>query len=802
MRISCTTVSSNRFSNVSVLISILLVLSVVRFFHKECQAQGTYTPRDSVTFTEIHNIENINYWIFADFDGDGNEELITTGGEGALVSDFDESIPKSCCHIHGYKSIFKFLAYDFHKDLAPELFLFLYEGNKVWIEVYDFELDLGIINCSQVLKTEYIIGTDNNDDGSWDGKISYCNVLDVNNDGQKDILACINSAYDFYPRGLYAFDGKDGSILWDFQTAGQTFYLYCVDVDNDNKEELLINSWAPGNKHTANGMIDTISYLICLDNQGNMLWKQEMGLSYFQTRFLIDDLNNNGEKEIICTYSSGKTKDKSNTFELQIRRIMDGKVVKYTTFPEVITSLRVTDLNRDKVKEILVTSKNGYLMAFNQDLEKINSFRLRDLPGECFIEEISDYNDDGELEVICLTVNTLYVLNSSFEVDAIYESMMEIVRGMVHLFDHPKYGKMLGIINRFGGYHRASIMQLNTIEVKSDDQSVSSGVSLTTTIIVFLTGIALTLLLFKVIPGVYRRINLISSGHKEDSRFSLLESLSTFNHGQMGGKNLNRLLFLVKNYPEQNEQQKEINPRIHSALEAYNSFTSKQLNNIIDAGSRLDDLKPIIANLEKSSKQLHSQILTMNENNGVINLNKKQKQNITVTIENLKKEIRNARAGVQYHFRADLVAIVKDVLAATSSFFSQQDVKLKSLNVTGDFRNKVFFSESDLSAIIEELLNNACTSMILAGSKELILDINFGTSEAKLKLSDTGKGIDIDDMEKLFSRDYSTKSEKGGYGLYHAGQQMQRYGGKINIQNNDNSPGVTVELSLKIVTEE
>ena len=107
------------------------------------------------------------------------------------------------------------------------------------------------------------------------------------------------------------------------------------------------------------------------------------------------------------------------------------------------------------------------------------------------------------------------------------------------------------------------------------------------------------------------------------------------------------------------------------------------------------------------------------------------------------------------------------------------------MNVSGDFRKYVFFSKPELSAIIEELLSNACASMIQSEQKQLTMEISFNDTEARFALSDTGKGLKVDDSSEVFDRNYSTKPDKGGYGLYHARLQMQRYGGKINIRNNN-----------------
>ena len=80
--------------------------------------------------------------------------------------------------------------------------------------------------------------------------------------------------------------------------------------------------------------------------------------------------------------------------------------------------------------------------------------------------------------------------------------------------------------------------------------------------------------------------------------------------------------------------------------------------------------------------------------------------------------------------------------------------------------------------------------------------MRFENDHIYFTLTDTGKGFDETKAHLLFDRDYTTKEEGGGYGLFNVKQLIERFGGKISIRNNTNGVGSTVDLKLKTIHHE
>jgi signal transduction histidine kinase len=68
-------------------------------------------------------------------------------------------------------------------------------------------------------------------------------------------------------------------------------------------------------------------------------------------------------------------------------------------------------------------------------------------------------------------------------------------------------------------------------------------------------------------------------------------------------------------------------------------------------------------------------------------------------------------------------------------------------------------------------------------------------------VKDTGKGIDLDILPRLFSK-FVTKSYQGtGLGLYISKGIIEAHGGKIWAENNADGKGARFSFSLPIVTQ-
>ena len=71
-----------------------------------------------------------------------------------------------------------------------------------------------------------------------------------------------------------------------------------------------------------------------------------------------------------------------------------------------------------------------------------------------------------------------------------------------------------------------------------------------------------------------------------------------------------------------------------------------------------------------------------------------------------------------------------------------------------------------------------------------------------ISVKDTGQGIDLEILPKLFTK-FATKSESGtGLGLFISKSIVESHGGRIWAENNADSKGATFAFSLPILNKQ
>jgi signal transduction histidine kinase len=143
---------------------------------------------------------------------------------------------------------------------------------------------------------------------------------------------------------------------------------------------------------------------------------------------------------------------------------------------------------------------------------------------------------------------------------------------------------------------------------------------------------------------------------------------------------------------------------------------------------------------------------------------------------------------------------VKDFVNRPLSI-SNKDVKINfnpSNNKTPSF---VYADKNRIQQVIFNLLDNAFKftekgEIIVSIMEEEDDDDNDQYNDIKIKIHDTGKGIDTELLSRLFEK-FATKSERGtGLGLYISKNIVEAHGGKIWIEKTSNGKGTIFVFTL------
>ncbi len=103
---------------------------------------------------------------------------------------------------------------------------------------------------------------------------------------------------------------------------------------------------------------------------------------------------------------------------------------------------------------------------------------------------------------------------------------------------------------------------------------------------------------------------------------------------------------------------------------------------------------------------------------------------------------------------------------------------------------------TEIQTAFSNILNNASEAMPMNGTTELSVEV-VG-KEFVVTISDNGKGIAPENLEKIFDRGISLEKEGGsGLGLYQAKKALEWSGGKVTIESTVNV-GTKVRLALPV----
>jgi len=674
------------------------------------------------------------------------------------------------------------------------------EGDSLWIEIicgYNKELRL----CT----TRAVAGKNLSDRGDhaglgWDGAVYSCHAVDLDDDGVKEIIVPVVVGFDLYPRGLYVFSYPSGELRWRFLTAGNPDQPWFADANNDGFMEVYVKTCAVSNGAVVGDRDDNTSYLFCLDHLGYPIWRQTMGDRFDMGTGNVHICDCDGDETTEIYYIDLVRQD---DYDRQVRilekhRAIDNVFLSQRSFDadQVFSRISTADTDNDSLREIIVDGFIGIMKS--TDLRPI---RMGGFEGTAIgaIENLDgDANDIPE--IVLLRKDSLYIVGRELN-----------ILGAARADEGYQYFGVRRFTNPMGQQYLAAIMTtktpespriVNIYEIRTGQGNgfavaPSSGASWWLAAVTLLIGLGIGIaggLTFR--RRRTRRIREPRAAQYEN----LLTSLANFDHGRMGGKNLNRLQFLFANLPDSPEKLEQIRPNIMAAVEGYHAYTVSQLNKVAQYGRKLKSILPFVSELMKHKERL-TDLLTREM---IFDLKAGDEAGpaITDSIESLQVAIRQVRKTVQSYFSTDLLRVVPGVLIAIVSDLRRNKVGFRTIETRGGALRLVFFDETELASIFEELLSNACDAMADSDEKELSMLIDFGVDEVVIRVTDSGSGLKGADPEQLFRRDFSTKSERGGYGLYHARQQVERFGGQIRIFDNENGRGATVELILKTVNHE
>lgn len=148
--------------------------------------------------------------------------------------------------------------------------------------------------------------------------------------------------------------------------------------------------------------------------------------------------------------------------------------------------------------------------------------------------------------------------------------------------------------------------------------------------------------------------------------------------------------------------------------------------------------------------------------------------------------------------RHDLHAILEDAIKVTEEVFMRRHIEVDRR--FGQIP-EVKLQKSQAMHIVINLLKNAAEAMEAVMDRDRVLTID--TFEAgptvKLKITDTGVGIQRADLKNMFTYGFTTKETGHGFGLHYCRRAMKEMGGTIEVDSDGLNEGATFTLTFAAV---
>ncbi len=218
-----------------------------------------------------------SYLIYHDFEKDGFSESIVLIVDqqndvtnfmvrnfiGNVIQQFN--VPGYVSNIENRKNSFSFA--DINDDNFDELCIFHQDRDSLFLTIIDVKNEQYYIDKSFLLRREHF-----NKFQKWDIYYSDFQLLDIDNDGTKELIFAIVSGFSLQPRGVFIFDIKEKRITHSFRTNASIIKLHFGDINEDGYQEIIASTYAGGNYPPDSAFSDYYSWLFVFDHQLNLLF--------------------------------------------------------------------------------------------------------------------------------------------------------------------------------------------------------------------------------------------------------------------------------------------------------------------------------------------------------------------------------------------------------------------------------------------------------------------------------------------------------------------------------------------------
>lgn len=362
--------------------------------------------RQTGSLTDLFPVPSKIYdFTVSDFDGDGNNEV------GAIRGSMDYPYGIYIREILSGNYTFRPQQINI-QDKSTQLFYLAHHslyryltyrlaGERAYFDLYNYRLQR-----LDSLGTEF--GVDRTGKGFWQGGLREIQMVDLNLDGQEDLLASFNTAGDGQPRALLGYDLQSKRKLLDIRLAPMLMSTHVLDLQMDGNPEILVSLGGASDGPFFGPFSRDSSYIAEFDVKGNVIHKKAFGGVSSYVAFDVEDVDGDNVKDIIATSLSMINQNAKNSRLV----ILDGKTFAEKAslegpLPSYFSNVILCDTDQDHRAEIYVCESLNRLCryVYRADVQKLVLEKTAMVGDEPQVQQFADLDGDEIPELLVYTVN-------------------------------------------------------------------------------------------------------------------------------------------------------------------------------------------------------------------------------------------------------------------------------------------------------------------------------------------------------------------------------------------------------------
>lgn len=673
----------------------------------------------------------------------------------------------------------------------------------------------------------------------YKGGCAEITASDLNGDGFKELVCFIRTGYDVKPRGVLVYDNHNKRELWHTWVGGNPYAGSCFSISTDDTsrfrdKRIVFGTAGHCNGGFANGIDDSSSYAVAMNDEGKIVWKKRIGDISTVALPQCIDIDQNGQMDVVVIEEQGLVENtKPNS--LFILDGKSGKIERYINTGEKFNGMAICDINRDGRLEIITGNTDGNIRVFNDSL---NLIQEKSLPFGVKVISACDFDGDGTNEILVVGNNSrFYVLNERLKIILDESVALSSINPSVYIVHCSRRKKILFRTNDNTPY----TYKLMSFAPVVPSLGEKSSIAVTVVILALVLGGAFFLICYflrsarkvrnirkaaEILPYVFVTIDgrdritymndfarkvfgmksrdlgkesvdiLVDEGDRE--RFhSFLKAegkagVFRFDSKKEGvERNLE-----ARMYPFNGE-------RILIAEDKTSKYLSEKLVSWAGFAQRLaHEVKNPLSTITLTLQRLQS-LYRKEVGKGVQKLDSytdsilEEVERLRVTTDRFMKFLSIEKPVFELN---DLNALLDDVLDKYEEVLPKEveikrtyDKELPAVNCDG----------SQVRILLTNLIENALEALggngvlsVKTLSIEKLVDSKI-KKYSEITIEDTGKGIRERDLKNLFIPFYTTKEGGTGLGLLICRQIVELHKGEINIESKEGI-GTTVTVILPI----